>query len=135
MAAELDIDIVVAAAPRPAVVLGDPAQLDRVLVNLVSNAVKYSPPGSTVELAVGGDDQHVEVVCADHGLGISPDDQDHLFGEFFRSDDPGVRAVSGTGLGLAIVQRVVSQHQGRIELDSELGIGSTFRVLLPRAGG
>ncbi len=109
-----------------------PTELDRVLVNLVSNAVKYSPPGAHVR--VGVEDLRARRrswSAPTTATAISPSDQESLFREFFRSDDPSVRHVSGTGLGLAIVQRIVDRHGGRIELDSELGVGSTFRVYLP----
>ena len=126
-----EIELTVVSASGPVVVLGVPTELDRVLVNLVSNAVKYSPPGAHVRVGVEDLGKEAVVVCSDDGYGISPSDQESLFREFFRSDDPSVRHVSGTGLGLAIVQRIVDRHGGRIELDSELGVGSTFRVYLP----
>lgn len=121
-------------APREAVLaVGDHDELDRVCANLVSNAVKYTPEGGhvTVELAACGDE--ILLQCTDDGLGISPEDQDHLFDEFFRSSNPDALAQPGTGLGLAIVSRIVQRHKGRIELDSTLGQGSVFRVLLPAA--
>jgi signal transduction histidine kinase len=117
----------------PVVVLGDQSQLDRVVVNIVSNAVKYSPRGSTVHVRVEADETEAVVVCSDDGYGISEADQQSLFREFFRSENPAIREVSGTGLGLAIAHRVVASHGGHIELESELGVGSTFRVHLPRA--
>ncbi len=76
----------------------------------------------------GGD---VVLRCEDHGIGISADDLGQLFREFFRSDSAQVRAQPGTGLGLTIVDRIVTRHAGRIEVDSELGRGSTFRIFLP----
>jgi signal transduction histidine kinase len=121
-------------APRePVLAVGDHDELDRVCANLVSNAVKYTPDGGhvTVELAACGDE--ILLQCADDGLGISPEDQSHLFDEFFRSSNPDALSQPGTGLGLAIVSRIVQRHKGRIELDSALGRGSVFRVLLPAA--
>ena len=133
VADDREISIVVSVPDAPTMVLGDAEQLDRVLVNLVSNAVKYSPPGSTVRVVLDRNGGDVVVTCADEGYGISRADQANLFHEFFRSADPSVRASSGTGLGLAIVQRIVAHHGGRIELESQLGVGSTFRVILPAA--
>ncbi len=129
-----NIELVVASAPEPVVLLGVPSELDRVVVNLVSNAVKYSPARSTVRVGVEYVGKEAVLTCADDGYGISEADQENLFREFFRSDDPSVNQVRGTGLGLAIVKRIVDRHGGRIELDSRLGVGSTFRVYLPRAG-
>ncbi|WP_347895308.1 sensor histidine kinase [Nocardioides secundeburneus] len=115
----------------------DPADLDRVLTNLVSNAVKYSPAGGTISLALVDHDDSVELTVTDQGIGISAADQERLFTEFFRSTNPQAVAQPGTGLGLTICRRIVERHGGRIEVESALGEGSTFRVFLPapeRAG-
>ena len=113
------------------VVGGDPEELHRVLANLVSNAVKYTEPGGTVRLRLARDGGTVLFECTDDGIGISVTDREHLFTEFFRSNNPAAVARPGTGLGLTIVQRIVERHGGRIEVESELGAGSTFRVRLP----
>ena len=113
------------------VVPGDPEQLDRVIVNLVNNAVKYTPRGGTVTVSLDSSDDWAVFTCADTGLGISEDDQTRLFSEFFRSTNAQARAKPGTGLGLAIVKRTVERHGGRVEFESELGVGTTFRVYLP----
>ncbi len=114
--------------------LGDTFELDRVCANLVSNAVKYTPSGGSVDIAVGGsDDGQVVLTVVDEGIGISEADVAKLGTEFFRSSNPAAVAEPGTGLGLAIVSRVVARHGGRLEIESELGRGSTFRVVLPRA--
>ena len=89
------------------------------------------PPEDLTVIVNTGDE--VEITCTDEGIGISEEDQARLFQEFFRSHSPAVRAESGTGLGLAIVDRIVTRHGGRIEVESELGRGSTFRVFLPAA--
>ena len=128
-----DIAIEVEIPREPVLALGDHDELDRVCANLVSNAVKYTPDGGrvTVHLASCGDEIMLSVT--DDGLGISPEDQAHLFDEFFRSSNPSAHSQPGTGLGLAIVRRIVQRHRGRIEVESELEKGSTFRVLLPAA--
>lgn len=113
--------------------MGDAGELDRVVSNLVSNALKYTPEGGHITVSVGRRGDEVELVCTDEGLGISADDQRQLFTEFFRSSNPVAVAQPGTGLGLAIVSRIVERHHGRIEVESELGKGSTFRVHLPAA--
>ena len=113
--------------------LGDVDELDRVCANLVSNAVKYTEAGGTVRVGLSRQGSEIVLTCADEGLGISMADQRRLFTEFFRSTNPVAVAQPGTGLGLAIAARIVERHKGRIQVDSELGRGSTFRVFLPAA--
>jgi signal transduction histidine kinase len=121
-------------APDGAVLAsGDADELDRVCANLVSNAVKYTPAGGAIHLCVARADDQVVLTCRDEGIGISAADQEQLFTEFFRSANPEAVTQPGTGLGLAIVKRIVERHGGRIEVDSALGAGSTFRVFLPAA--
>ena len=110
---------------------GDPAELDIMVTNLLSNAIKYSAADSRVTLSLARDDEWIVLSCVDHGIGISPADRSQLFREFFRSELPEVKAQAGTGLGLTIVDRIVTRHLGRIEVESVLGEGSTFRVFLP----
>jgi len=130
-ASRRDLTVRVEAPDGQVVAMGDPDELDRVLTNLLSNAVKYSPDGGTIVVNLDRTPDEVVLSCSDEGLGISEADQEQLFTEFFRSSNPAAVAQPGTGLGLAIVQRIVRRHGGRIEVDSELGRGSTFRVLLP----
>ncbi len=123
---------------RPLTVRGEAGDLERVVSNLVGNAVKYSPDGTDVRVTVGEDPAagtHGEVVLevTDQGIGISAADQEHLFEEFFRSQAPEAVQQPGTGLGLAIVKRVVDRHRGSITVRSSPGRGSTFTVRLPRA--
>jgi len=117
----------------PVIALGDAVELDRVVVNLVNNAVKYTHTGGSVVITLRQTEEKdmVELIVADDGIGISAEDQQRLFTEFFRSTNPVALARPGTGLGLAIVDRIVRRHGGRIEVESELGVGTTFRVLLP----
>lgn len=118
-------------APGPVHVLGDAGELHRALANLVGNAIKYSNAGDTVVVGVKRVDDEVVLSCADQGLGISAADQTRLFTEFFRSTNQEALDRPGTGLGLAIVQRIVERHRGRVEMTSELGVGTTFEVHLP----
>ena len=113
------------------VVSSDPELLFRLCANLVNNAVKYSRPGGSVNLSLSRVADEVVFTCTDDGLGISDADQAQLFSEFFRSTNPEALGRPGTGLGLAIVARIVARHDGRIEVESELGSGTTFRVTLP----
>jgi signal transduction histidine kinase len=115
-------------------VAGEPEELRRVLANLVSNAVKYSCDGGTVCLSLEGIGAEVLFMCADNGLGISEKDRPYLFTEFFRSTNLEALQRPGTGLGLAIVKRAVARHGGRIDVETELGTGTTFRVALPSPG-
>ena len=118
---------------EPAPALGAARDLDHVVTNLVSNAVKYSTDGGTVVVRHERVGDQVLLSCSDDGIGISAADQAQLFAEFFRSSNPAAVAKPGTGLGLAIVHRIVLRHGGRIAVESELGRGSTFRVYLPSA--
>ena len=116
-------------------VAGDHEELRQVMANVVSNAVKYSRSGGTVTVSLEDHGEEVAFVCADNGLGISHEDRKRLFTEFFRSTNLEALRRPGTGLGLAIVSRIVTRHGGRIEVESSLGKGTTFRVVLPRVRG
>lgn len=113
-------------------VMGNRQGLETVVTNLVTNALKYSDDDGAV-VAVRRRAEEVELSVTDHGLGIAREEQALIFQEFFRSADPQARRRPGTGLGLAIVDRLVQRHHGRISVESDLGEGSTFRVVLPRA--
>lgn len=127
------LKITVAAPDGPVVALGDAEELTRVCANLISNAVKYTPSHRSVRITLSREGDQVVLACEDEGIGISTEDQEKLFTEFFRSTNPEAVAQPGTGLGLAILRRIVERHFGRIEVVSELGSGSTFRVFLPAA--
>lgn len=122
-----------AAAPQGCLCLADPVCLRVLLENLVSNAVKYNRPGGRVEVAVRPVNGEVELAVSDTGVGIPKQYQPFLFDEFFRVRQPGAPNKPGAGLGLAIVKRIVTELGGRIEVASEPGQGSTFRVRLPAA--
>src|SRR3954447_24302580 len=111
----------------------DKDKIATVLVNLLGNAVKYTPPNGRVTFRVNVTDQHIEISVEDTGVGIATDELDKVFDKFFRSDDPRVQEQTGTGLGLALAQEVVRLHGGRITVESEINKGSTFTVLLPRS--
>jgi signal transduction histidine kinase len=113
----------------------DGGKLEQVLANLLSNAIKFSDPGSAIgvvlDLDLDGDAVVVEV--RDEGPGIPEDEYDLVFEPFARTSVRPTGGERSTGLGLAIVHRIVEGHGGRIEVDTEVGVGSTFRVLLPRS--
>jgi PAS domain S-box-containing protein len=114
-----------------AVVRGDSEQLDRVLVNLLSNASKYTPKDGrlTIDLEVRGDE--VLITVGDSGIGIPADEQAHLFTRFFRASTARANSISGNGLGLAIVKSIVERHAGTVSVVSTPGAGSQFMVTLP----
>ena len=111
--------------------LGDPDRLGQVLDNLVSNAIKFTPEGGTVDVYLSrrGDDAVIDV--RDSGIGIPADEQDRMFQRFFRSSTATEKAIQGVGLGLVITRAIVEAHGGSIEFESEEGRGTTFRVVLP----
>lgn len=112
-------------------VLGERDELDRLALNLVSNAIKYNVPGGTVSVTLTPHTDAVVLVVSDSGIGIASDDMATIFGEFDRSSNPEARAKPGSGLGLSIVRRIVRRHAGTIEVVSRLGLGSRFIVTLP----
>jgi heavy metal sensor kinase len=112
-------------------VLGDRTVLHQALVNVIDNALKHSPPGATVTVAVQADAERAEVSVVDQGPGIAPEHREHVFERFYRADPSRNSKTGGFGLGLAIARWAVEAHGGRIELESEPGRGSVFRIRLP----
>jgi signal transduction histidine kinase len=102
-------------------------------VNLLDNAVKYSPGGGRVTVGLGARPGAVRIAVSDPGVGIPPAEQQRVFEKFYRLDTTLTRAGGGTGLGLYITRELVRRMAGTIELSSEPGVGSTFTVELPRA--
>lgn len=113
-------------------VLADQDRLERILINLLANALKYSAPNSEVTVRLEWQDEEVVVSVMDWGVGISPEDLPHLFDEFYRSKR--VEKTGGLGLGLYIAKMLVEAHGGRIWVRSRLGVGSTFIFTLPVGG-
>ncbi|MBL8165136.1 MAG: GAF domain-containing protein [Anaerolineae bacterium] len=114
-------------------VMGDRARLRQILVNLIGNAVKYTQPEGTVRILAERRGPMLRIAIQDNGMGISPEDQIHVFDRFYRVRRPETDSIEGTGLGLAIVKSLVEAHKGQIGLDSRLGEGSTFYVTIPIA--
>lgn len=112
-------------------VRGENARLRQIFDNLISNAVKYTPPEGVVRVSVEQRGITLRISVRDNGLGISPEDQAHIFDRFYRVRRPETDSIDGTGLGLAIVKTLVEAHHGKIGLESKLGEGSTFYVTLP----
>ncbi|HEY9649849.1 MAG TPA: HAMP domain-containing sensor histidine kinase, partial [Coleofasciculaceae cyanobacterium] len=109
--------------------LWDEMLLQHILVNLLANAIKYSPEGSTVQIELMGQTNHIIFRIQDWGIGIPLEDQAQLFEPFHRASNVG--SIPGTGLGLAIVRSCVEAHGGEISVSSEMGVGTTFTVILP----
>ena len=110
----------------------DEGLLRQVLVNLVDNALKYSPDGGQVEVRLEDGSDLVRIEVRDEGLGIAPSEQERIFEKFYRLDAEMTRGVGGSGLGLHIVREIVEQMGGTISVRSAPGKGSTFTVSLPR---
>lgn len=111
-------------------IYGDPVRLRQMIANLLENAIKYTPEGGRVRLEAQAEDDQVIMRISDTGPGIPASDQPYLFDKFFRASNVPDDS-TGTGLGLSIVKSIVEQHQGRIWLDSEVGQGTTFIVVIP----
>ena len=110
---------------------GDERKVKQILLNLLSNAVKFTPEGGRVTLTARGADSSVVIAVRDTGVGISAEDQQHIFEEFRQVGTDYARKVEGTGLGLTLTRRFVELHGGEIVVESELGAGSEFRISLP----
>jgi len=118
-------------APTGYRVMGDGSLLVTAIANLVSNAIAYSPNGSSVSVSRRRRGPNVEIAVTDRGIGIAREDQERVFERFFRVDKARSRATGGTGLGLAIVKHVAANHNGSIRLWSQPGTGSTFTLSIP----
>jgi signal transduction histidine kinase len=110
----------------------DPDRLRQAIVNLLTNAVKFTPVGGRITIRASATATDLEVVVADTGIGIAPDFLPHIFDAYRQAESSANRSTRGLGLGLMIVRRIVEAHDGRIEAESDgLGRGTTFRLSLP----
>jgi len=123
--------VIVTEGERP--VRGSQQDLALLIRNLIDNAVRYSREGGSVSIEVRSDGDEVLLRVRDTGIGIPSRDIPRIFERFYRVDRARSRETGGTGLGLAIVKHIVENHRGRVEVESELGSGSTFLVSLPAA--
>ncbi|MGD0091893.1 MAG: ATP-binding protein [Planctomycetota bacterium] len=103
------------------------------MANLLDNAVKYTPEEGTISVSAKADAAAVTVEVSDNGIGIPAQDLPRIFERFYRVDKSRSRDMGGTGLGLAIVKHIVHSHGGTVEVSSQPGKGSTFRIVLPRS--
>lgn len=121
------------AADGPLYILGDKSGLQQVFINLINNAVKFSPPETTVRIAVRANDNSVSVSVSDHGVGIPRESLPHLFERFYRAKNVTIAEIPGSGIGLYIVKSIVEELGGTIEVESVLAAGTTFTVHLKRS--
>jgi two-component system phosphate regulon sensor histidine kinase PhoR len=126
------VTLVVASQPGVPAVRGDEARLGQVFVNLVHNAIKFSPDGGEIRVRVRSDGGEVVSSVTDHGVGIAKGDRSRIFERFYKADRARLRG-GGTGLGLSIARHIVEGHGGRIWVESEEGRGSTFSFAIPVA--
>ncbi|MEA2716164.1 MAG: hypothetical protein QOI99_481 [Actinomycetota bacterium] len=126
-----DLAVSVDVADDATTVTADAEQLDRVLLNLMSNAIKFTPDGGRISIAVRRGSDTIDLVVADNGIGIPPDEQPRVFERFFRSSNAQDMAVAGTGLGLVIVKGIVELHRGTVRLRSTPGVGTEVTIALP----
>ena len=124
-----ELDVRLDLPDHPVRLTGDHHALERVAVNLLGNAIKFTPDGGSVVFAVEVTEAGPCFVVRDTGLGISEEDQQHLFTRFFRAPEASDRAIQGTGLGLSIVHAIVAQHGGTVTVESVPGQGTTVTVL------
>ncbi len=127
-----NVEIELESEAKVSVVMNQPL-LEQAFINLLDNAIKYSPPGTKVVVRVNRAGPLVRVEVQDHGAGIPPEHLPRIFERFYRVDKARSRKLGGTGLGLAIVKHIVLAHRGTISVSSTPGVGSTFRVTLPSA--
>ena len=116
------------------ILFGDRSKLSQILYNLMDNAIKYTPDEGTVRVSLRQENGNIVWRVKDNGIGIPPEDQDHIFERFYRVDKARGRESGGTGLGLSIVKQMVKMHDGTISVYSEQGNGSEFVVVLPQEG-
>ena len=131
MASAKELDMVVDCDRAPEKVLTDSLRLQQIVTNLLSNAIRYTESGTVNLTCETLSDQQWSIAVSDTGVGIEPEDQLRVFDPFFRADNIVTHVPDSTGLGLAIVSQLVELMQGKIELISQVGVGSTFTVILP----
>ena len=112
-------------------IFADRHRIAQLLTNLISNSSKYSSEGTEISVIVDSIDNQLEIVVSDNGIGMDTETLENMFVPFFRSDDEKTQSVAGTGLGLAIAKKIVDLHGGTVNATSELGVGTTVRVVLP----
>jgi two-component system phosphate regulon sensor histidine kinase PhoR len=128
---ELGHELVLEVAPNLSVIMMDPQRMEQVFLNLLDNAVKFTPPGGKVQIKVTLEGKYLRTDVIDNGPGISSEYLNRIFERFFRVDKSRSQETGGTGLGLSIVKHIVEAHYGKVSVESTLGRGARFSVFLP----
>ena len=132
-AAEKKITICLDCPDDLPLILANRQNMEEVFSNLITNAIKYSPAGGAITITATKENEYLKIQVTDTGYGISGEDIEKIFTRFYRVKDTNTRKIQGTGLGLAIVKSIIESHHGKISVVSEVGLGTTFTVLLPYA--
>jgi GAF domain-containing protein len=119
--------------PAPGLVLMDKGRINQVLDNLIANAMKFSPNGGVINVGLEDLEDEVRVIVSDQGVGMPKEKQTRIFDRFYQIDGSSRRRFGGTGIGLAIVKRIIDAHHGKIWVESEIDVGSSFHFTLPKA--
>jgi signal transduction histidine kinase len=133
LAQNVGVQLALHAEAQPSIVDADPDRLQQVLLIVVDNAIKHTPPGGRVDVRVRRHGQTAVLEVADTGSGIAPEHLPRIFDRFYRADKARARERGGTGLGLAIAKMLVDAHGGQLHLTSTLGVGTQVTVSLPLA--
>ncbi|RJQ25949.1 MAG: phosphate regulon sensor histidine kinase PhoR [Peptococcaceae bacterium] len=133
-AAEKNLQLKFERNERIPVIRGDPDMLSQVLINLVDNAISYTPDGGEIVVRVAREQEHLRVDVRDNGIGIPAESLPRIFERFYRVDKARSREQGGTGLGLSIVKHIIEVHRGNVQVESRVGKGSTFSFFLPFDG-
>ncbi|GAA0071219.1 hypothetical protein UT300003_27430 [Clostridium sardiniense] len=128
-AKQKDITLIFDTNKEECIVAVDPQSLDRICINLISNAIKFSPSGSYIYVTLMIDDEYIKISVMDNGIGVSEEEQKKIFDRFDRGNEKS--EYKGSGIGLDLVKSLVGLHNGKVSLKSKLGEGSTFTVMLP----
>lgn len=118
---------------EPVTIYGDKARIEQVIINICSNALRYTPGGGNVKISLSADEKQASLVVEDTGIGIPKADINRIFDRFYRVDKARSRAMGGTGLGLSIAYEIIKRHNGKITVESEQNVGTAVTVLLPLA--
>jgi two-component system phosphate regulon sensor histidine kinase PhoR len=130
-AQEKNIEISISLPDNLPQVPGDPDMLSQVLINLIDNSVSYTQPGGKIQIHAAAWEDELKVDVQDNGIGIPPESLSRVFERFYRVDKARSREQGGTGLGLSIVKHIIDAHHGSVQVESKVGVGSTFSFVLP----
>ncbi|HVJ47712.1 HAMP domain-containing sensor histidine kinase [Desulfitobacterium sp.] len=132
---EKELNLSWAPLPQPTNILGDERLLTRLFYNLIHNAYKFTESGGTIQITMQAGQDNIDVQVRDTGIGIPENDLPYVFERFYRTDKSRARETGGSGIGLALVRQIVLLHNGKISIESTVGLGTTFKVTLPRKNG